>query len=267
MRGRCDSMSLFIERPEMRALPALVSFMLTVVFIIPMTHGIVNIGNIAGTAVCGALTLVIVFFGRFTSLVSRMWTTPAGRAAACIIGGFAAVCILLAALISVFMVRAAHDPPPDSGTTLIVLGCKVKNGRPSKMLARRIDAAYEYMSEHPDSVAVVSGGQGSDELISEAQCMRGRLVEMGIAPERIYMEDRSTDTEENLRFSLDIISRESLAGDITIVTDGFHQLRAQLIAKRLGAETYSVSARTPWWLVPTYWVREWFGTAYFFVSR
>ncbi len=246
----------------MRAIPALVSFIGTVLFIVPAFHGIVNVGNAAGTAVCGALTLIFVFFGRFCGAVSALWMTPGGRAAVCAISAAAVVGVILAAVISVFMLRAANAPPPGNSTTLIVLGCKVKNGAPSLMLSRRIGAAYEYLGAHPESCAVVSGGKGSDELISEAQCMRDELVSMGIAPERIYMEDRSANTEENLRFSLDIIRREGLPGSVATVTDGFHQLRAGMIAKRLGTETFSVSARTPWWLAPTYWVREWFGVAW-----
>ena len=76
------------------------------------------------------------------------------------------------------------------------------------------------------------------------------------------MEDKSTSTEENLRFSRDIIEKEGLYEDITIVTDGFHQLRADLLAKRQGMRAYNLSAETESWLLPTYWIREWFGVAY-----
>ena len=131
------------------------------------------------------------------------------------------------------------------------------------MLKRRLDAAYGYLSEHDSVCAVVSGGQGSDESISEAQCMKDYLVARGIAPERIFMEDRSVNTEENLRFSKAVISENGLPGRITLVTDNFHQYRAELIAESNGIEAYNISGKTSWYLLPTYGVREWFGIVYY----
>ena len=93
--------------------------------------------------------------------------------------------------------------------------------------------------------------------------MRDYLAEKGISPDRIIMEDRSTTTDENLRFSYELIQKNALPEHITIVTDGFHQLRSDMKARRLGMEAYNISAHTPWWLTPTYWVREWFGIAYY----
>jgi uncharacterized SAM-binding protein YcdF (DUF218 family) len=160
------------------------------------------------------------------------------------------------------MVKASHDNPDGRATTVVVLGCKVKDGRPSLMLRRRLDAAYEYLSENEDVTAIVSGGKGDDELISEAQCMSEYLISKGISPERIIMEDKSESTYENLKFSQSIINERGLEEHITIVSDGYHQLRAELIADSLGIEAYNISAPTSWWLVPTYWVREWFGVIY-----
>ncbi|MBQ3915749.1 MAG: YdcF family protein, partial [Ruminococcus sp.] len=84
---------------------------------------------------------------------------------------------------------------------------------------------------------------------------------------RIYREDKSVSTEENLSFSSKIIKENSLPEDITIITDGYHQLRADMLAERLGIKAYNISAHTSRWLVPTYWVREWFGVAYYIVRR
>ena len=82
------------------------------------------------------------------------------------------------------------------------------------------------------------------------------------------MEDKSSSTYENLEFSKSIIEENNLCSDIVIVTDGYHQLRAEMIAKNLGYENISnISAPTSPWLVPTYWVREWFGVAYQFISE
>ena len=250
-------------RTEMRVLPALISFIMLVVFLLPLTGGIINAGNCAGALVSAALTAAFVFYGSTSRFISRLWERPAGRIGLCAAAAAIIICIAAAAVISFFMVREMNDAPKNTDTTVVVLGCKVRNGAPSLMLRRRLDAAYGYLSENPEVCAVVSGGQGSDESMSEAQCMRDYLAEKGISPDRIIMEDRSTTTDENLRFSYELIQKNALPEHITIVTDGFHQLRSDMKARRLGMEAYNISAHTPWWLTPTYWVREWFGIAYY----
>ncbi|MDO4864566.1 MAG: YdcF family protein [Ruminococcus sp.] len=250
-------------RTEMRVIAALISFIMMIIFLLPLGSGIINLGNCAGAFISGVLTAVFLFWGRFSRLVSHLWESRGGRVMVCAVAALIAVGAVAAAAMSFFMVREMRDAPKNTDTTVVVLGCKVKNGAPSLMLRRRLDAAYGYLSENPEVRVVVSGGQGADESISEAQCMREYLVSRGIAPERIYEEDKSATTDENLRFSHDIIVREGLPEHITIVTDGFHQLRSDLKARSLGMEAYNISAHTPWWLAPTYWVREWFGIAYY----
>ena len=251
----------------MRVLPALISFIMLIVFLLPMTVHIVNIGNITGALASAFVLVISVFWGRFSAFVMHLWERPAGKALLCTAGGLAAVCVAGAVILSAFMVREMNDRPAGSNTTAVVLGCKVRNGAPSLMLKRRLDAAYAYLSEETDVKVVVSGGQGKDESISEAKCMRDYLVGKGISPDRIYMDDKSVDTDENLRFSKAVIEQEGLPETITIVTDGFHQLRADMKAEKLGMKAYNISAHTPLWLAPTYWVREWYGLVYYFVKR
>ena len=93
--------------------------------------------------------------------------------------------------------------------------------------------------------------------------MKDYLVSKGISENRIFMEDKSVSTQQNLSYSREIIGKNNLSDNITIVTDGFHQYRAEMFAKKQGIETYSISGYTTWWLVPTYWVREWFAIAYY----
>ncbi len=130
---------------------------------------------------------------------------------------------------------------------------------------QRIMTAKRYLEKEPSAICVVSGGQGSDELISEAECMKRVLMENGISEDRIIMEERSTSTDENIRFSLEKLKERGISGPVTIVTNEFHQLRAQMIAESYGLESYSLSAPTAKYLLPTYWLREWFGVCYQFV--
>lgn len=230
----------------------------------PVFSGVVfNIGNSAGMFVCTVLFFVTIYWSK---LLTMMNENKAFRVIAVTITVIAAVLIILAAVISVFMLSAINSPPPEN-TTVIILGCKVKGERPSLMLSKRINAAYNYLADNPEAMCIVSGGQGSDEIMSEAECMKRELVKKGIAEERIIMEDKSTSTNENLRFSLEKMQENGLSGSVTIVTSEFHQLRAKMIASGYFPESYAVSAPTAWYLLPTYWVREWFGVTYQFIFK
>ena len=139
----------------------------------------------------------------------------------------------------------------------VVLGCQVfPDGHPSLMLRGRINAAYDYLSAHPDAVCVASGGMDDSEPITEAQCIRDTLVSMGIDPGRIYMEDRSRSTEENLAFSAEIIRANGLPADVAIASDNFHQLRGAIWAERSGLTPYAIGCASPWFLTAGYWTRE-----------
>ena len=265
-RGIEADMIKDIAYAGMRVLPTLISFILLILFVATLFSGIINLGSIAGTLISGILTVIFLRWDKFTDLIVSIWKMRFGKPLLVTAAVIAATAIAAAVTISIFMTKAASDAPKDENTTVVVLGCKVKEGRPSLMLKRRIEAAYEYLSEHENVKAIVSGGKGSDEAISEAECMKACLVEMGISADRIYMEDKSVSTQENLKFSKDIIERESLPQRVTIVTDAYHQLRASMIADGLGIETDSISSQSPVWLLPTYWIREWFGVTYQFIS-
>lgn len=115
---------------------------------------------------------------------------------------------------------------------LIVLGAQVRGTRLSGSLYRRIERARQYLSENPDTIVIVSGGQGKGEDITEALAMQRYLEEQGIKKERILQEGASTTTEENLRFSAKFVS--DMNKPVGIVTNNFHMYRACRYAKKLG---------------------------------
>lgn len=142
---------------------------------------------------------------------------------------------------------------------IIVLGAQVKGTRPSLALRWRIDRAYEYLTENPDTLAVVSGGQGQGEDISEAECMKRELVSRGIPEDRILIEDKSTSTKENIKYSLKIIGQSD--AKIGIVTNNFHVWRAVKIARRAGADgAVGIAAPFRNALIFHYMAREFFST-------
>ena len=237
-----------------------------VLFTVPFFAHIRNIGNLFGLA-CSVLLLAGVLFRRqLGGLISRISENRAGKGILRFFGVLILLGLLYCLVISCVMIHAAHKKPQHKPQAVIVLGCKVRGTVPSRMLSRRIGAAYEKLTADPSLTAVVSGGKGDNEDISEAQCMYNELTKRGISPDRIIMEDQSASTSENLRFSKKLLDENSMSGPLYIATDGYHELRAQVLAKKEGLpECAPASAYTSWYLLPTYWVREWFGLAHAFV--
>ena len=237
---------------------------LLILFIMPLP--IINPGNIAGMVICSLLIAATIFNKPFFSLLKTIWTHGgAGRGIMIASVVFVTACVLYAGVLSFKMYKAMSNAP-EKTDLIVVLGCQVRGETPSRMLRHRLDTAYEAMQKHPDALCVVSGGKGSDELISEAEAMRRYLVAKGADESRIVMEDKSTNTFENIKFSFQITDKLGYDRDITIVTDGYHQYRAGLIARKQGAENVtSYSAPTEFKFQATYWVREWMGLSRFFV--
>lgn len=173
--------------------------------------------------------------------------------------GVLAAMLAAGAILSALMVKAGKlSPPPEEETaTVVVLGCRVREEGLSTMLRYRMEAALAYLLEHPDCPVVVCGGQGENEPTSEAEAMAVYLMAGGIEQERIFLEDKSTNTRENLTFSAQIIRSEGLPEPLVIVTDSYHQLRGSIYARLDGfTQVYGVSGRCPWGLFPSYSVRE-----------
>lgn len=146
----------------------------------------------------------------------------------------------------------------DQAKYLIVLGAQMKPDGPSKVLKYRLDAALAYLKDHPECQVVVSGGQGSDEHISEAQGMYDYLVAHGLEPERILLEDQSVNTVQNLLYSAQYFDKEK--DEVLIVTNNFHVFRAVGIARREGYQKVSgLAAPGYWFLLPNNMLREFVG--------
>ncbi|MBP0971412.1 MAG: YdcF family protein [Oscillospiraceae bacterium] len=252
--------------PVINALLLLLAVAGIILFTVPLFAHIHNIGNLFGLS-CSVLLLIYVLFRRqICGAVSRISAYPAGKASLRILGFLVLLGILYCLVLSALMLHAAHKKPQQTPNAIIVLGCKVRGTEPSRMLGRRIRAAYEKLEADPALIAVVSGGKGENEDISEAQCMYNELTRMGIASERILMENQSVSTSENLRFSKKILDDNGISGPLYLATDGYHELRAQILAKKEGLFVCTpAAAYTSWYLLPTYWVREWFGLTHAFV--
>ena len=164
------------------------------------------------------------------------------------------------------VVLAARGDADVDADYLIVLGAGVNGTVPSLSLRDRLDAAAAYLQEHPDCVAIVSGGQGPGEDITEAEAMAGALLAAGISADRIWLEDQATSTEENLRFSFALIG-DTTGQTVAVLSSEYHLCRAKLLAQRQGLPTvYGVPARTTKPIMRLgYFIREAFGMAYIWV--
>ena len=217
-----------------------------------------NLGNFVGSLI--SIFLLVLSLKRYDLAIflGNVFKSAAGRIILTAVFSVFIICIVTALILSAFMISAMNNIP-DEPATVIVLGCRVKDSGPSLMLEKRIEAAYEYLSEYENVICIASGGKGTDEPISEAQAIKNGLVSRGISSDRIILEDKSVNTFENIRNSMEIISSLSLEQRAVIVTSEFHQLRAKILAKKHGLEAYSKSSATFLPLLPSYWIREWFG--------
>lgn len=167
-----------------------------------------------------------------------------------------------------FNISKAHTPPPNNADVLIVLGCRIHGETPSLTLSYRLKEARDFLFANPKAAVVVSGGQGTDEDIPEAHAMKTRLLSYGISEDRIFVEDRSTSTEENFLFSGEIIKRELDTENVVFVTSSFHVLRAERIAKKCGLNASGIPAPSAWYTLPNEYLREFAATVqYFFTGR
>lgn len=130
------------------------------------------------------------------------------------------------------IIRAMTIVPETGADWIIVLGAQVRGNTVTDSLKRRLDAAVSYLEHSPHTMVIVSGGQGVGESISEAEAMAAYLIKCAVCPERIFQEDRSASTRENLRLSGKYIDKGK--DRVGIVTNNFHIYRSCVLARREG---------------------------------
>lgn len=199
-----------------------------------------------------ALLLTVLYF-------LHKYTTPVTVFLRRLIYVFLILGILAASITEGFIVSAAHPDSQPACDYIIVLGAGVNGSKPSLSLQERIQAAYAYLTAHPNAIAVLSGGQGSGEDITEAACMYGELTAMGIDGSRLLLEEKSSSTMENLTFTMELLQAQSGSrpARVGIVSSEYHLFRAGLFAKALGVESVGIPAKTTWVsLRLNYYLRE-----------
>lgn len=213
--------------------------------------------------------LALVGYGGVLLLsLNDRWTKMARRLKKCF---KATLLLLFLSFVSIQGFIVAHSySEPYEGDFLIVLGAGLYGSQPSASLISRLQTAQDYLERHPRAVAVLSGGQGPGEDISEAEAMRRYLVQNGIANERLLLESCSTNTRENLVYSKALLAHHEDVKQISvaIVTNDFHQYRAQALAKQLNLQTFALAAPTPdvLGLEMNCYIREYFAVVKFYLQ-
>ena len=161
---------------------------------------------------------------------------------------------------------------------VIILGARVKGENPTKSLMERIKAATEYLKKNPEVKVIATGGQGKNENVAEGLAIKRELLKNGISEDRIVLEDKSKNTVENFRFSLEKIknilnnNKKNQKIKVLIVTNDYHIFRSKNIARKVGFdnenyEIYGLPAKTPIISIPKSYFREFLSNVNYFIFQ
>ena len=172
--------------------------------------------------------------------------------------------VSLFVFVEAIVIKGMMTKPQDNCDYIIVLGCQIRGDHITRSLKNRLNVAVDYATDNPDTTIIVSGGKGKGENTTEAYAMYNYLVSKGIDSSRIIQEDKSTDTSENMKYSVQYIENtDSLVG---IVTNNFHIARSRLLARHAGLNnTCGMPAESDHVLFINYMVREAIGIVKDFV--
>lgn len=217
------------------------------IFILPVFYRVFNFGTVAGTAFGLFSLLSGIYFGKMTDRMQ-------GVSVMVVFFG------IIFALKLIWDIYIAGRTKATRQSVIIVLGCQVRGEEPSLSLIKRVDSAYRFLLKNPNSVAVLTGGKGRGENITEAECMRRILYDRGILNQRMILEEKSTTTDENIRFAKKLLQERGIeTAEIAVATSEYHQKRASIICQRYGYTAFAQSSHTKLILLPTFLVREIFG--------
>jgi uncharacterized SAM-binding protein YcdF (DUF218 family) len=201
-----------------------------------MVSGSVVLGLIL--LIAGVLTTIRCIVGAVFKVIWKLIRKP--------LAIVLAILLVAMAITAVPILIGVKSQPAVSCDYLIVLGAGVEGDTPSPILQDRIEMAYAYLTEHPDTICIATGGKGDDENIAEAQCIFNHLTAMGIGEDRIWMEDQATSTVENFQYSISLLEEEtgSVPESVGVLSNEFHLFRASLMAKKQGLKPIFVAAPT-----------------------
>ena len=176
-----------------------------------------------------------------------------------IIISFSAVYVL--SLLAVYSLSAVlnlfHLKKKRNADYIVVLGAGIIGDKVTPLLAARIEKGIELLRYNPNAVLIMSGGQGPGEDIPESKAMAAYAASQGVDTEKIIMEQKSVSTQENLRFSRELMDKQK--PEIIIVTTAYHVFRALILAKQQRIRCVGFGAKTKWYFTLNAFIREFVG--------
>ena len=230
---------------------------LIIILLIPIIWSLIE-WNISFSSICIIISMILIFVlisaknisykNKYTKLIYKIYRF--------VMMLFLSTFIILQGAITINFHRTSDVKSIENVNTMIILGAKVNEDGISKTLKRRLDKAIEYYNTNKNINIIVSGGQGSDELVTEALAMKNYLVKNGVSEDKIIMEDKATTTLENIIFSKKIITDKNLKGKVLIVTSDYHLFRGQFISSILGIDNEGLCSISPLSSRIYYMIRE-----------
>ena len=235
---------------------------------------------LAAAVFCLAYYLIICkAMGKWNSTFAGFWP---GAGAACLLGHAAviagprwlrlavessfSIALFVFVLVEIRILRGMRPDRETDCPFIIVLGAQIRGTEVTVSLRRRLDTAISYLKEHPGTMAVLSGGQGREEAVSEARAMGEYMRARGISQARLILEERSTSTRENFAFSSPLIPDRT--APVGIVTNSFHMYRAKEYARRTGYQNpRAIPAPSGQVLFLNYMTREFFAVWKMWICR
>ncbi len=159
-------------------------------------------------------------------------------------------------------IKAAKHIPSYDQDFIIILGSKIKkDGSLTPLLQGRVDKALsfgnkQYEISKKKIVYVPSGGKGKDETTSEAEAIKNYLISKGIKEKQIIIEDKSTSTIENMKYSKNIIDKINKNAKVSFSTTNYHVFRSGVIANEQGLDCEGMGSKTKWYFYTNALIRE-----------
>ena len=231
--------------------------------ILCLVYGIVTRAAGSGTGFYMVwFAMAALFVGLGVTIHLELWSRLPG-AVRIVTVILCSIFLLSFVIIEGCVISHIHDKGEDGLDYVIVLGAQMRQNGPSIVLQYRLDKAIEYLNDNPDTICIVSGGQGKNEPWSEAQGMAQYLKTQGIDENRIRLENQSLTTEQNVTNSQKLMEEGASVG---IVTNDFHVFRAKQIAKKYGLkDVCGIAAGSSPLYLPNNMLREFFAEIKFLV--
>ncbi len=212
--------------------------------------------NALWLAAVANLTLGTLLVG-LLAVAFLVWAGVFGRLTGLANGLIVAALVALLAWSGFLAWFGNHNTVDGHEDAVIVLGAAVHGSTLSNTFKERLDTTVAYHAQNPDAWIVVTGGQGPQEDLTEADAAATYLESQGIPGDQILRDEKSTSTEENFRFAKDLLDRQLGATyRVGFITDDFHVFRAERLARAAGLDPTHLSCHSPWYFWPVNYARE-----------